>query len=152
MKVEVLSPDEFTGDIIGDINSRRGMIDDLGERGNMKTIQAKVPLANMFQYVSDLRSMSKGRAQYTMTFDSYNFVPPDVSKEIEKKYGGRAPAAAGVDLAAQDDEGGIVGTLGLVLLCGLCAGSGIIFAVLKSSLLLGASSSKEPLLAPLATQ
>merc|ERR1712187_221550 len=66
MKVEVVTPEEFMGDVIGDINSRRGMIDSLGDRGNAKTVVAKVPLASMFQYVSSLRSLSKGRAQYSM--------------------------------------------------------------------------------------
>merc|ERR1719199_570996 len=64
MQVDVSTPEEYMGDILGDINSRRGMVGELGERGNVKTIQAMVPLANMFQYVSTLRSMSKGRANY----------------------------------------------------------------------------------------
>ena len=62
------------GDVIGDINSRRGLVGDLGERGNAKTIRASVPLANMFQYVSTLRSISKGRASYSMKLASYDFV------------------------------------------------------------------------------
>merc|ERR1712146_311929 len=66
MKVDVVSPEEFLGDTIGDLNSRRGQIAELGERGNMRTVAAIVPLANMFSYVSYLRSASKGRAQYTM--------------------------------------------------------------------------------------
>merc|ERR1719443_2832929 len=66
MEVDVITPEEYTGDVIGDINSRRGMVGELGERGNMKTVRAKVPLANMFQYVSSLRSATKGRANYQM--------------------------------------------------------------------------------------
>merc|ERR1712127_439177 len=66
MQVDVSTPEEYMGDILGDINSRRGMVGDLGERGNVKTVSAQVPLANMFQYVSTLRSMSKGRANYSM--------------------------------------------------------------------------------------
>ena len=86
MKVDVQSPEEFLGDIIGDINSRRGQVSDLGERGNFRTVSALVPLANMFQYVSTLRSMSKGRAQYSMELHSYDFVPPNVEKELSAKF------------------------------------------------------------------
>ena len=67
MQVDVSTPEEYMGDILGDINSRRGLVGDLGERGNVKTISAQVPLANMFQYVSTLRSMSKGRANYSLS-------------------------------------------------------------------------------------
>ena len=74
------------GDVIGDINSRRGMVEELGERGNTKTIQAMVPLANMFQYVSSLRGMSKGRAQYSMKLAKYDFVPPNVEKDLVTKF------------------------------------------------------------------
>jgi elongation factor G len=90
MAVEVVVPEEYMGDVIGDLNSRRGLIDGTGDRGNMKTVKAKVPLANMFQYVSALRSNTKGRASYQMTLDSYAFVPSDVEKEVMKKYGGKA--------------------------------------------------------------
>ena len=76
------------GDIIGDVNSRRGMVIELAERGNMKVVRAKVPLANMFQYVSSLRSMSKGRASYSMELEDYEQVPPNVEKEIMSKYKG----------------------------------------------------------------
>ena len=82
MKVDITTPEEYMGDIIGDINSRRGMVQDLGERGNAKTVRAVVPLANMFQYVSSLRSMSKGRAAYSMELAQYDFVPPNVEKEL----------------------------------------------------------------------
>jgi elongation factor G len=88
MKVEVTTPEEYMGDVIGDINSRRGMVGELGERGNMKTVRAKVPLANMFQYVSSLRSATKGRANYQMSLESYELVPPNVEKEIMAKYKG----------------------------------------------------------------
>jgi len=86
MKVDVISPDEFVGSVVGDINSRRGQITELGERGNMRTVSALVPLGNMFQYVSTLRSLSKGRAQYSMELNSYDFVPVDVEKKLAEKY------------------------------------------------------------------
>jgi elongation factor G len=86
MQVDVSTPEEYMGDILGDINSRRGMVGDLGERGNVKTISAQVPLANMFQYVSTLRSMSKGRANYSMKLSSYDFVPPNVEDELKKGF------------------------------------------------------------------
>jgi len=82
MQVDVVTPEDYMGEIIGDINSRRGMVGDLGERGNTKTVRAMVPLANMFQYVSTLRSLSKGRASYSMKLASYDFVPPNVEKEL----------------------------------------------------------------------
>merc|ERR1711939_940559 len=88
MKVDVTTPEEHMGDVIGDINSRRGMVAELAERGNMKVVRAKVPLANMFQYVSALRSATKGRASYAMQLDSYEVVPPNVEKEIMAKYKG----------------------------------------------------------------
>merc|ERR1740138_238486 len=88
MKVEVITPEEHMGDVIGDINSRRGMVAELAERGNMKVVRAQVPLANMFQYVSSLRSATKGRASYSMNLDCYALVPPNVEKEIMAKYKG----------------------------------------------------------------
>jgi elongation factor G len=88
MKVEVTTPEDYMGDVIGDINSRRGMVGELGERGNMKVVRARVPLANMFQYVSSLRSATKGRASYAMELESYEVVPPNVEKEIMSKYKG----------------------------------------------------------------
>merc|ERR1719201_2157494 len=88
MKVDVTTPEEHMGDIIGDVNSRRGMVIELAERGNMKVVRAKVPLANMFQYVSSLRSMSKGRASYSMELEDYEQVPPNAEKEIMSKYKG----------------------------------------------------------------
>lgn len=86
MKVDVISPEEFLGEVIGDLNARRGTISELGERGNMRTVSALVPLANMFQYVSTLRSLSKGRAQYSMELSGYDFVPPNVEKDLISKY------------------------------------------------------------------
>jgi len=86
MQVDITTPEEYMGDILGDINSRRGMVGDLGERGNIKTIAAQVPLANMFQYVSTLRSMSKGRANYSMKLANYEFVPPNVEEELKKGF------------------------------------------------------------------
>lgn len=88
MKVEVITPEEHMGDVIGDINSRRGVIGELGERGNMKVVRAQVPLANMFQYVSTLRSATKGQASYTMTLNSYELVPANVERELLQKYKG----------------------------------------------------------------
>merc|ERR1719359_1981669 len=82
MQVDVTCPEEYMGDILGDINGRRGLVGELGDRGNVKTVSAKVPLANMFQYVSDLRTMSKGRANYSMKLASYDFVPPNIEKEL----------------------------------------------------------------------
>jgi len=82
MQVDVTTPEEYMGDVIGDINSRRGMIIELADRGNAKTVQAMVPLGNMFQYVSSLRGMSKGRAQYTMKLSKYDFVPPNIEKDL----------------------------------------------------------------------
>merc|ERR1719460_1972843 len=88
MKVEVTTPEEYMGDVIGDINSRRGMVAELAERGNMKIVRALVPLANMFQYVSSLRSATKGRASNAMNLDRYELVPPNVEKELLSKYKG----------------------------------------------------------------
>merc|ERR1719198_1496248 len=88
MKVEVTTPEESMGEVIGDINSRRGMVQELAERGNMKVVRAKVPLANMFQYVSSLRSLTKGRASYSMNLDCYALVPSNVEKELLAKYKG----------------------------------------------------------------
>jgi elongation factor G len=94
MKVEVVTPEEYMGDVIGDINSRRGMIQELSDRGILKTVQAAVPLANMFQYVSSLRGMSKGRANYSMELASYEYVPMNIQKDITEKYRAEKQAAA----------------------------------------------------------
>ena len=85
MRVEVVTPDEYMGDIIGDLNSRRGQISGMSQRGNARVINAMVPLANMFGYVNTLRSMSQGRAQYTMHFDHYAQVPQAVADEVRAK-------------------------------------------------------------------
>jgi elongation factor G len=86
MKVEVTTPEEYLGGVIGDLNSRRGHIAGTGSRGNAQIITAMVPLANMFGYVNNLRSMSQGRASYTMQFDHYAEVPGNVAQEVQKKY------------------------------------------------------------------
>ena len=85
MKVEVVTPDEYMGDVIGDLNSRRGQVMGMDSRGNARVINAMVPLANMFGYVNTLRSMSQGRAQYTMHFDHYEQVPQAVADEVRAK-------------------------------------------------------------------
>ena len=85
MEVEVVTPDDFMGDVIGDLNSRRGSITGTSQRGNARIIEAMVPLANMFGYVNNLRSMTQGRAQFTMTFDHYDQVPQAVSDEVRAK-------------------------------------------------------------------
>jgi len=86
MQVDITTPEEYMGDVLGDVNSRRGQVGELGERGNVKTISAMVPLANMFQYVSTLRSMSKGRANYSMKLANYEMVPPNVEEELKKGF------------------------------------------------------------------
>ncbi|WP_417625928.1 elongation factor G [Pararhodobacter aggregans] len=86
MKVEVVTPEEYTGSIIGDLTSRRGMVQGQDSRGNANVINAMVPLANMFGYINNLRSMSSGRAVFTMQFDHYDAVPQNISDEIQKKY------------------------------------------------------------------
>ena len=86
MKVEVVTPEEYTGGIIGDLTSRRGMVQGQDTRGNANVINAMVPLANMFGYINTLRSMSSGRAVFTMQFDHYEAVPQNISDEIQKKY------------------------------------------------------------------
>ncbi|MCA1974636.1 MAG: elongation factor G [Caenispirillum sp.] len=88
MKVEVVTPEEYMGDIIGDLNSRRGQVSGMDQRGIARVVSAMVPLANMFGYVNNLRSMSQGRAQYTMLFDHYAEVPSNVSDEIRAKMAG----------------------------------------------------------------
>ena len=85
MKVEVVTPEDFMGDVIGDLNSRRGQIQGTDSRGNAQVIDAIVPLANMFGYVNQLRSMSQGRAQYTMQFSHYEEVPANVAEEVKAK-------------------------------------------------------------------
>ncbi len=86
MRVEVVTPEEYMGDIIGDLNARRGQILGMEPRGNAQVIRALVPLAEMFGYVSTLRSLSQGRAQYTMQFDHYEPVPQNLAEQIREKY------------------------------------------------------------------
>jgi elongation factor G len=86
MKVEVVTPEEYTGSVIGDLNSRRGQIQGQDMRGNATVVNAMVPLANMFGYVNNLRSMTQGRATFTMQFDHYEQVPQNVAQEVQAKY------------------------------------------------------------------
>ena len=88
MKVEVVTPEEYMGDIIGDLNSRRGQVSGMEQRGVNHVVNGMVPLANMFGYVNNLRSMSQGRASYTMTFDHYEEVPHNVAEEVKEKVSG----------------------------------------------------------------
>jgi elongation factor G len=85
MKVEVVTPEDYMGDVIGDLNSRRGQITGMDQRANARVINAMVPLAAMFGYVNTLRSMSQGRAQFSMVFDHYEQVPQNVAEEIKAK-------------------------------------------------------------------
>jgi elongation factor G len=85
MKVEVVTPDDYLGDVIGDLNSRRGQIQGTDTRGNAQAVEAFVPLANMFGYVNELRSFTQGRAQYTMQFSHYDEVPANVAAEVKEK-------------------------------------------------------------------
>ncbi len=86
MRVEVVTPEEYTGNVIGDLTSRRGQVQGQEPRGNAIVIDSFVPLANMFGYINNLRSMSSGRAQFTMQFDHYEPVPQNISEEIQAKY------------------------------------------------------------------
>jgi elongation factor G len=88
MSVEVVTPEEYMGDVIGDINSRRGRIQHMEARGNAQVIACKVPLSEMFGYATDLRSLSQGRANYTMQFSAYEQAPKNVSEEIVAKAAG----------------------------------------------------------------
>ena len=85
MKVEVVTPEDYLGDVIGDLNSRRGQIQGTDTRGNAQAVEAMVPLANMFGYVNQLRSFTQGRAQYTMQFSHYEEVPQNVADEVKAK-------------------------------------------------------------------
>jgi elongation factor G len=85
MAVEVVTPEDYMGDVIGDLNSRRGTIQAMDERSGARVVRALVPLSEMFGYVGDLRSRTQGRASYTMVFDSYAEVPTNVAKEIIAK-------------------------------------------------------------------
>jgi len=85
MNVEVTTPEDYMGDVIGDLNSRRGQIQAMEERSGARVVKALVPLSEMFGYVGDLRSRTQGRANYSMQFDSYAEVPPNIAKEIIAK-------------------------------------------------------------------
>jgi elongation factor G len=85
MKVEVVTPEQYIGDVIGDLNSRRGQVQSQDTRGNAMVVEAIVPLANMFGYVNQLRSFTQGRAQYTMQFSHYDEVPQNVADEVKAK-------------------------------------------------------------------
>ena len=85
MRVEVTVPDDFMGDIIGDLNSRRGQIQGMEARGNAQIVKAMVPLSEMFGYATDMRSMTQGRASYSMFFDHYSQVPNNIAQQLMKK-------------------------------------------------------------------
>ena len=87
MAVEVVTPEEYMGDVMGNLNSKRGQIESMGDRGQAKTIAAKVPLAEMFGYATELRSMTQGRASYTMEFAQYSKVPKNVEETIKEARG-----------------------------------------------------------------
>ena len=84
MKVEVVTPEEFMGDISGDLSSKRGQIEGMEERGMYHVVRAKVPLSEMFGYITSLRSMSAGRASATMEFSHFDIVPENVAQEIKE--------------------------------------------------------------------
>jgi elongation factor G len=88
--VEVETPEQYMGDVMGNLSSRRGKIEGMEDRSNTKVIKAKVPLGEMFGYATDLRSQTQGRASYTMQFDSYEPVPKAVREDIVAKHGGNA--------------------------------------------------------------
>jgi elongation factor G len=88
MSLEVIVPEEYMGDVIGDLNSRRGKIQGMLPRGNAQVIEAEVPLAEMFGYATDLRSMTQGRATFSMMFSKYEIVPKQISDEIIAKVKG----------------------------------------------------------------
>jgi elongation factor G len=88
VSVEVVTPEEYMGDVIGDLNGRRGQIGDMTQRGNAKVITGTVPLAEMFGYATDLRSRTQGRAVYTMQFHSYQPVPENIANELVAKVRG----------------------------------------------------------------
>ncbi|HYS92613.1 MAG TPA: elongation factor G, partial [Candidatus Acidoferrales bacterium] len=95
MDVEVVTPEEYMGAIVGDLNSRRGRIASMEARGSSQVIRAHVPLAQMFGYATEMRSMTQGRATYTMQFSRYEEVPPAIAEEIMAKVAGKPAARAG---------------------------------------------------------
>ena len=98
MAVEVVTPEDYMGDVIGDLSSRRGRVEGMEQRGSSQVVRAQVPLADMFGYATDLRSRTQGRATYTMQFNAYNEVPESISKEII------ARAAASSHAGRQDSK------------------------------------------------
>ena len=82
MRVEVVTPEEYMGDVIGDLNRRRGRVNGMEPRGNAQVVSAHVPLSEMFGYATDVRTMSQGRATYTMQFDGYEEVPPNIAEKV----------------------------------------------------------------------
>ena len=90
MSVEITTPEEYMGEVIGDVNSRRGQIASMDDRAGAKLVKAKVPLSQMFGYVGDLRSKTQGRANYSMVFDSYAEVPSSVAADVIAERNGTA--------------------------------------------------------------
>jgi elongation factor G len=88
MAVEVVTPEEYMGEVIGDVTSRRGRVQHMEARGNAQVISCRVPLAEMFGYATDLRSVTQGRATYSMQFDAYEQAPRNVSEEVVAKAAG----------------------------------------------------------------
>src|SRR6202022_1929080 len=88
VEVEVVTPEDYMGDVIGDLSSRRGKVEGMEQRGNAHVVRAQVPLAEMFGYATDLRSRTQGRATYTMQFHSYQEVPESLGEQIVKKIRG----------------------------------------------------------------
>jgi elongation factor G len=88
MAVEVVTPEDYMGDVIGDLSSRRGRVEGMEQRGTSHVVRAQVPLGEMFGYATDLRSRTQGRATYTMQFDSYQQVPESIAEEIVKRVRG----------------------------------------------------------------
>jgi len=88
MAVEIVTPEEYMGDVIGDVTARRGRVQHMEARGNAQVISCKVPLAEMFGYATDLRSVTQGRATYSMQFDNYEQAPKGVSEEVVAKAAG----------------------------------------------------------------
>jgi elongation factor G len=86
--VEVVTPEEYMGDVMGDLTSRRGQIEGMEPRGNAQVIQAKVPLSEMFGYATDVRSLTQGRATYTMQFGTYEPIPGNIQEDIVAKFRG----------------------------------------------------------------
>jgi elongation factor G len=88
MDIEIITPEEFLGDCIGDLNSRRGSVNDMSIRGNAQVIKGQAPLSQLFGYATALRSLTQGRATYTMIFGAYDVVPPNVAEKILKRIWG----------------------------------------------------------------